>query len=142
MCGIAGFVDFTKQANEDLLHRMTDSISYRGPDASGYAFTEEDECNIGLGHRRLSIIDLSPLGKQPMYSADQQLAIIFNGEIYNYAEIKQELIGKGYSFVSASDTEVILYAYKEWGAQSVHRFIGMFSYVIYGITGFFYLGLS
>lgn len=130
MCGIAGFIDFTRKADESLLHRMTDSIQYRGPDASGYGFYDMGGCNVGLGHRRLSIIDLSPLGKQPMYSKDDQLAIIFNGEVYNYAEIRKELTVKGYSFVSGSDTEVILYAYQEWGASSVHKFIGMFAYVI------------
>ena len=133
MCGIAGFIDFTKKADEEMLHSMTDSLSHRGPDGSGYAFFRHAQCDIGLGHRRLSIIDLSALGNQPMYSADKQLVIIFNGEIYNYAEIKEELIKNGHSFISGSDTEVMLYAYREWGAASVQRFIGMFSFVLYDL---------
>lgn len=133
MCGIAGFIDFTKKADEEMLHSMTDSLKHRGPDGSGYALFRHEQCHIGLGHRRLSIIELSELGRQPMYSSDKQLVIIFNGEIFNYTEVKEELIKKGYSFISGSDTEVMLYAYREWGTASVHRFIGMFSFVLYDI---------
>jgi asparagine synthase (glutamine-hydrolysing) len=131
VCGIAGFIDFNKKAEKKSLLKMTDCLSYRGPDAAGHAFFEERGFNLGLGHRRLAIIDLSPLGEQPMYSANRRLCIIFNGEIYNYAEIKKILIDKGHQFNSGSDTEVILNAYLEWGAQAVHRFIGMFSFIIY-----------
>jgi asparagine synthase (glutamine-hydrolysing) len=133
MCGIAGFIDFTKKTEENQLHKMTDSLHHRGPDGSGYAFFNTSQCHIGLGHRRLSIIDLSALGNQPMYSSDKQLVITFNGEIYNYAEIRDELRKKGYSFVSGSDTEVMLNAYREWGTEAVQRFIGMFTFVLYDI---------
>lgn len=131
MCGIAGYIDFTKKAGEEQLRNMTDCLSHRGPDASGYALFQESTCSIGLGHRRLSIIDLSPLGQQPMYTADRKTAIVFNGEIFNYTEIREELRTKGYSFISNSDTEVILYAYREWGPSAVNRFIGMFAMIIY-----------
>jgi asparagine synthase (glutamine-hydrolysing) len=131
MCGIAGYIDFNKQTGQDLLKRMTDSIRYRGPDDSGHEIFDEPGCTIGLGQRRLSVIDLSPLGHQPMFSSDGRLAIIFNGEVYNYEEVKKELVEKGYTFKSGSDTEVILYAYREWGAKAVERFTGMFVYVIY-----------
>lgn len=131
MCGIAGFVDFKKKCDQQQLMRMTDCVAYRGPDASGYEFIEHDNCVIGLGHRRLSIIDLSPLGSQPMHSPDKDAVIIFNGEIYNYAEVRQDLIQLGYSFKSNSDTEVMLRAYLHWGPDAVHKFIGMFVFIIY-----------
>lgn len=135
MCGIAGYIDFRKKADETQLRKMTDSLQHRGPDGAGYAFFQSNDCHVGFGHRRLSIIDLSELGRQPMYSADKQLVIIFNGEVYNYAEIKEELLKKGYSFISGSDTEVILYAYREWGCRCVDRFIGMFSFALYDVAG-------
>jgi asparagine synthase (glutamine-hydrolysing) len=131
MCGIAGYIDFNKQAEESILRKMTDCLSHRGPDASGYFFEAIAGYHIGLGHRRLSIIDLSPSGHQPMFTEDKQACIIFNGEIYNYAEIRQKLISKGHLFVSGSDTEVILKAYLEWGEHSLNEFIGMFAFVIY-----------
>lgn len=131
MCGIAGFIDFNRRSKKDSLVKMTDCLSYRGPDASGYSFIEHESCHLGLGHRRLSIIDLSPLGRQPMLTSDGRLSIVFNGEIYNYAEIKKVLAGRGYAFASGSDTEVILNAYLEWGAEAVHQFTGMFSLAIY-----------
>jgi asparagine synthase (glutamine-hydrolysing) len=102
---------------------MTDVIAYRGPDDEGHAI----HGNVALGHRRLSILDLSPLGHQPMYSADGQLAIVFNGEIYNFVELRQELEAKGATFRSHSDTEVILEAYRHWGPDCVQRFNGMWA---------------
>jgi asparagine synthase (glutamine-hydrolysing) len=90
MCGIAGFIDFNKRSSCDELRHMTDSLHHRGPDGNGYEFSQTNEYQIGLGHRRLSIIDLSETGKQPMQY--EHLWITFNGEIYNYNEIKKELV--------------------------------------------------
>lgn len=130
MCGIAGFIDFGNTTSEDILHKMTTTLKHRGPDAFGYHFQVNKDCTIALGHRRLSIIDLSDLGIQPMQILDGAFRIIFNGEIYNYKEIREELIARGYHFISDSDTEVILFAFREWGHAAVHKFIGMFAFVL------------
>lgn len=127
MCGITGFVDFTNTSSREELVSMTDTLSYRGPDASGHDFSQTDNYQSGLGHRRLSILDLSDNGRQPMYSSDGKYAMVFNGEVYNFTEIKKWLSGRGYSFKSNSDTEVILYALIEEGIKAVDRFIGMFA---------------
>ncbi|MGJ0321443.1 asparagine synthase (glutamine-hydrolyzing) [Aliarcobacter cryaerophilus] len=129
MCGIAGFCDFSKKSNKQTLINMTDVLHHRGPDDSGYSFYENEFANIGLGHRRLSILDLSAHGHQPMEHA--HLEIVFNGEVYNFAEISKELESFGYIFESHSDTEVILKAYHRWGIKAVDKFIGMFAIVIY-----------
>lgn len=129
MCGIAGFCDFHKNTTASVLHKMTDALTHRGPNDSGYELIDNPNAAIGLGQRRLSIIDLSSNGKQPMHF--QNLSIIFNGEIYNYQEIKDELLLEGYHFNSTSDTEVILKGYNRWGIDVVNRFIGMFVFVIY-----------
>lgn len=129
MCGIAGFIDFNKRTSESTLHEMTRIIQHRGPDGDGHLFDRTDAAFVGLGHRRLSIIDLSNAASQPMYY--KQLVIIFNGEMYNYQEVKDLLISKGHVFITHSDTEVILHAYEEWGKQCVDRFVGMFTFVIY-----------
>lgn len=129
MCGIAGFIDFTKSTSPDTLKSMTDQLLHRGPDDSGIFHEVTDHATIGLGHRRLSIIDLSSAGHQPMFY--KNLTIIFNGEIYNYQKIQETLRKAGYSFESNSDTEVILKAFDHWGTQAVDHFIGMFAFVIY-----------
>lgn len=108
---------------------MTDSIIHRGPDSDGAEIINHDKAVIGMGHRRLSILDLSPLGSQPMHFED--LTIVFNGEVYNFHEIKEELEALGHKFRSHSDTEVILVAYKQWGMASLEKFIGMFAYALY-----------
>ncbi len=131
MCGIAGFIDFNQQTTEQTLVNMTDILAHRGPDDKGYKLWQTEKATVGFGHRRLSIIDLSPLGHQPMFSKDGRWAITFNGEIYNYKEIQTELKGLGYTFKSNSDTEVIIYAIDCWGLSAVHRFIGMFAFAIY-----------
>ena len=123
MCGIAGFID--KQKDVALLQRMTCALERRGPDDMGLYF----EDGVAFGHRRLSIIDLSSAGHQPMFF--EHLVIIFNGEIYNYAEVQKELEKEGYSFVSHSDTEVIIKAFHRWGTACVNRFIGMFAIALY-----------
>lgn len=129
MCGIAGFIDFNKNASHDALRQMTDTLFHRGPNGSGYEFIQTNKYQIGLGHRRLSIIDLSATGKQPMQY--NHLWIIFNGEIYNYKEIKNELICLNHQFIGHSDTEVILHAFAQWGIGCIQKFIGMFAIVIY-----------
>ncbi len=132
MCGIAGFCDFTKKSVKTTLVSMTDVLHHRGPDDSGYSFYENEYANIGLGHRRLSILDLSTHGHQPM--SFENLEIIYNGEVYNFAEIRLELEKQNYTFDSQSDTEVILKAYHCWGIKAIDKFIGMFAIVIYNKT--------
>ena len=107
---------------------MTDTMHHRGPDGSDYQLLAHEKAQIGLGHRRLSILDLSEHGTQPMLYQD--VWITFNGEIYNFQEIKNELTQRGHVFTGGSDTEMILHAYREWGIDCVHRFIGMFAIVL------------
>ncbi|MBX2971071.1 MAG: asparagine synthase (glutamine-hydrolyzing) [Cyclobacteriaceae bacterium] len=128
MCGIAGFVDFSKSSTEQQLKAMTDVIAYRGPDDQGQELTAFKNVVVGLGHRRLSILDLSPLGHQPYHH--NKISIIFNGEIYNFQEIRKKLIARGYTFSSNSDTEVIIKAYEAYGLSCIEDFIGMFSFAI------------
>ena len=128
MCGITGFIDFKKESTAEVLTAMTDTFYHRGPDGSGVELLELDKASVGLGHRRLSIIDLTSFGKQPMQF--ENYWICFNGEVYNYAEIKKELTELGHAFSGNSDTEVILHAFAEWGKDCIHRFIGMFALVI------------
>lgn len=129
MCGIVGFCDFTKKSDKKTLVKMTDVLHHRGPDDSGYSFYINDYARIGLGHRRLSVLDLSKHGHQPMVF--ENLEIAYNGEVYNFKEIKNELEKFEYTFSSDSDTEVILKAYHKWGIKAVDKFIGMFSISIY-----------
>jgi asparagine synthase (glutamine-hydrolysing) len=128
MCGIAGFCDFSARSDETTLRQMTDSLVHRGPDDSGYALSHFDQAAVGLGHRRLSIIDLSPLGHQPM--SREHVDIVFNGEIYNFREVRAELERLGSRFASGSDTEVILAGYLQWGICVVDRLIGMFAFAL------------
>jgi len=129
MCGIVGFIDKKKETSQAILENMRESINYRGPDSVGSEIYEENNYDIGLGHRRLSILDLSPLGSQPMYY--EHLTLIHNGEVYNFDSIKKELIEIGYKFDSHTDTEVILKAFHAWGVESVHKLRGMFAFSIY-----------
>lgn len=129
MCGIAGFVDFNKNSTELDVKAMIAPLNHRGPDGEGTLLLKNSDAVIGFGHKRLSIIDLSNNGKQPM-SLDH-LHITFNGEIYNYREIKIELLELGHQFRGESDTEMILHAYKQWGINAVDKFIGMFAIVLY-----------
>lgn len=128
MCGIAGIYKITNRINEEdklLVKKMTNSLIHRGPDDEGYFFNSQ----AALGHRRLSIIDLTSAGHQPMRR--DSLVITFNGEIYNYNEIRQDLIFKGYTFKTKTDTEVILAAYQEWGEKCLDHFNGMWAFVIF-----------
>jgi asparagine synthase (glutamine-hydrolysing) len=129
MCGIAGFVDFKKNSSPETLKSMTDALRHRGPDDEGYEIYDTPTASIGFGQRRLSILDLSPLGHQPMHFED--LSVNFNGEIYNFKEIRRELEDKGYSFISWSDTEVIIKGYHCWGLDVLKKFVGMFAISLY-----------
>ena len=129
MCGIAGFIDFNNTSSEEMLSAMSNALVHRGPDGNGVFFKQATDCQIGLAHRRLAIIDLSETGKQPMQYG--HLQITFNGEIYNYAEIKKELIALQHQFMGHSDTEMMLHAFAEWGIACIDKFIGMFAFVIY-----------
>ena len=110
---------------------MTDTLHHRGPEDSGYQFLEAKKCQVGFGHRRLSIIDLSETGHQPMCDVTNQYWITFNGEIYNYLELKEELKNIGHVFVTQTDTEVVLEAYKEWGVECLQKFNGMFAFALF-----------
>ena len=129
MCGIAGFCDFKNTLSEEVLSNMTRTLAHRGPDSEGYKVINESNFRLGLGHRRLSILDLSEKGNQPFVR--HGISIVFNGEIYNFKEIRQELTQIGYTFDSDTDTEVIIAAYKAWGMDSIKKFIGMFAYALY-----------
>ena len=130
MCGICGIINFdNKPVIHDELKLMMLKMKHRGPDDEG---TYIDK-NIGLGFVRLSILDLSPAGHQPMFSHDGQYVIVFNGEVYNYIELKDELKSK-YVFKTRTDTEVVLAAYQEWGKACLDKFNGMFAFVIYNIA--------
>ncbi len=129
MCGICGFYS-KKNISMDQLAAMNDTMRHRGPDDRGAEiFCARKEYTVGLAQRRLSILDLSPLGHQPMHSKDGRVSIVFNGEIYNFKELKEEL--SDYPYVSACDTEVILAAYLKWGLTCVRKLRGMFAIAIY-----------
>ncbi|HJT73487.1 MAG TPA: asparagine synthase (glutamine-hydrolyzing), partial [Chitinophaga sp.] len=129
MCGIAGFIDFSKQAGLPVLKEMTDALLHRGPDDGGYEVYAHPQAHVGLGQRRLSILDLSSGGHQPMHF--KQYTMVFNGEIYNFKEIRRELEQHGYTFLSSSDTEVLIKGYDCWKEKVVDHCIGMFAFVIY-----------
>ena len=125
MCGINGF----NFQDKKILKKMNNSIKHRGPDDSGEFYSK----NLSLGHRRLSIVDISKKGNQPMefFHKKQKIQIVYNGEIYNYKELKDELLQKGYKFKNNTDTEVILASYLEWGKKCVEKFNGMWAFCIY-----------
>ena len=129
MCGIAGIWRFNSKISKDEIVSFTDSMFHRGPDGAGYEVFEED--NLALGHRRLSILDLTEAGKQPMSYANARYWLTFNGEIYNFIEIKKELSEKGHQFISQSDSEVVLAAYVEWGVYCFKKFNGMWAIAIW-----------
>ncbi len=129
MCGIAGIVSRVPFNDRDLLVSMRDTMSHRGPDDAGARWSEDGR--IGLAHRRLAIIDLSPAGRQPMGNAEGTVWITFNGEIYNYRELKDDLARRGHRFRTSSDTEVILEAYRAWGVDCLSHLDGMFALALY-----------
>lgn len=128
MCGIAGLFDMrgTRPVDSGILESMTTSLAHRGPDDFGYF----EEAGVGLGHRRLSIIDLSG-GHQPLFNEDSSVCVVYNGEIYNFGELAEELTARGHRFRTRCDTEVIVHAWEEWGARCVERFRGMFAFAVY-----------
>jgi asparagine synthase (glutamine-hydrolysing) len=149
MCGIAGILNLNGEpASPVLLRKMTDALAHRGPDGEGFYI----DSFVALGHRRLAIIDLSAAGHQPMTTEDENYTITYNGEVYNFQELREELKGLGYAFRSRTDSEVVLYAYVEWGPRCLERFNGMFAFAIwdkkrqelflardrYGIKPFYY----
>src|SRR5712691_12143525 len=128
MCGIAGLLRFDQAAVErSTIKRMTDAIVHGGPDGEGMYLSG----SVGLGHRRLAIIDLSPAGRQPMSNEDGTVWIVFNGEIYNHALLRQELESKGHTYRSRTDTETLVHLYEEEGADFVRRLEGMFALAIW-----------
>jgi asparagine synthase (glutamine-hydrolysing) len=128
MCGIAGLINLDGgPVTTVVLKKMTDAIAHRGPDGEG----QWVDRNIGLGHRRLAIIDLTPAGHQPMVSSDQRYVISYNGEIYNYRELRVDLESQGYRFSSESDTEVLLCAISAWGTKALNRLNGMFAFALW-----------
>jgi asparagine synthase (glutamine-hydrolysing) len=130
MCGISGCLSVSKSVlnPKPVVDSMISSLKHRGPDGSGFYNANND--TLAFGHTRLSIFDLTEFGQQPMHYRDR-FTITFNGAIYNFLELQQELISKGYIFKSQSDTEVILAAFAEWGHDCVHRFNGMWAFAIW-----------
>ncbi len=132
MCGITGYIDFNNELDISNIKSMTNVLAHRGPDASGFEFDPSyEKYNLAFGHKRLSIIDLKPTSNQPFFNESKDYWLVFNGEIYNYLEIRQELMSLGYNFKTNSDTEVVLRSYIEWGVKCVDRFIGMFAFSIF-----------
>ena len=150
MCGIVGVLASEGHVDPDVLQRMNDALAHRGPDGEGFMFgcgnweglklafhrrSDDRRCDspvrIGLGHRRLAILDLSDRGLQPMHTRDGRMWIVFNGEIYNHREIRSVLESKGYLFSTTTDTEVLLNAYAEWGEDCVARLNGMFAFAVW-----------
>ena len=128
MCGIAGLLRFDGQpADRSIVKRMTDAIAHRGPDGEGFLVTGP----VGLGHRRLSIIDLSVAASQPMSNEDDTVHVIYNGEIYNFQDVRADLEARGHRFKSRTDSEVILHGYEEWGTDCLSRFNGMFAFALW-----------
>jgi asparagine synthase (glutamine-hydrolysing) len=133
MCGIAGWIDLTSaNADKSALTRMTDAIAHRGPDGNGghYTQTRDGQHTIALGHRRLAIIDPKG-GVQPMHSTDGQITLVFNGEIYNFQSLRDELRAQGFIFTTHSDTEVLLNAWRAWGVDCLRRLRGMFGFALW-----------
>lgn len=156
MCGISGYLDLSAGVRPEILHKMNDVITYRGPDDEGYALigregikcyggsdsmpelvlpsideTDGQRAFLGLGHRRLSIVDLSVNGHQPMILPERDIAVVYNGEIYNFIELREELSNLGYTFHTSCDTEILLYAYCEWGEECLSHFNGMWGFAIW-----------
>src|SRR5438128_2572196 len=132
MCGICGQLNYTtqEQVSEGDIRRMMDTIVHRGPDDSGLHL----DGSLGLGFRRLSIIDLSPAGHQPMSNQDGSVWVVFNGEIYNFPELRAELSAQGHVFRSHCDTEVVVHGYKQWGDGVLNRLNGMFDLALWDAT--------
>ncbi|MFZ0322238.1 MAG: asparagine synthase (glutamine-hydrolyzing), partial [Candidatus Sulfotelmatobacter sp.] len=140
MCGIVGIVGWNARVPADILERATQSLAHRGPDYGGTVLLRDPkgsggdhEIEIGLGNRRLAILDLSPLGHQPMHDPSTGNWIVYNGELYNFREVRARLEQAGQKFTSHSDTEVILKAYAHWGENCLNEFRGMFAFAIWDV---------
>src|SRR5215469_2427981 len=134
MCGIVGILARNGVVDADLLERATRSLAHRGPDDHGTVILRDngpEPVEIGLGNRRLAILDLSPLGHQPMHDPATGNWIVHNGEVYNFRDVRAELEAEGVSFASQSDTEVILKAYSRWGEACLARFRGMYAFAVW-----------
>jgi asparagine synthase (glutamine-hydrolysing) len=133
MCGIAGSWSTKSQTGEtrDLIKEIVESQYQRGPDYQAIDTVAGERANLILGANRLSIIDLSPEANQPMWDNERRYCLVFNGEIYNYVELRKELIALGHSFSTRSDSEVILESFKEWGVRAAERFNGMFAFALF-----------
>src|SRR5262245_11432041 len=132
MCGLVSFFAYHPVAPEisrDELRIIRDHMEHRGPDGTGEWFS--DDGRVGLGHRRLSIIDLSEAGNQPMANEDGSVQLVFNGEIYNYRTLREKLVRQGHVFRSNSDSEVLVHLYEEWGEEMVHEIRGMFAFALW-----------
>src|ERR1043165_4582327 len=128
MCGLAGIftLNGVTAVDRETIRSMTRAIAHRGPDGEGFFFG----AGVGLGHRRLAIIDVAG-GQQPILNEDESVALVFNGQIYNYRALREELLAAGHIFRTQSDTEVIVHAWEEWGASCVKRLRGMFAFALY-----------
>jgi asparagine synthase (glutamine-hydrolysing) len=131
MCGIVGAASRRGAPAPETLERMRDALAHRGPDGAGS--WRSDDGTVALGHRRLSILDLSPAGAQPMHAEGGEAVLVFNGEIYNFPELRRELEGMGHRFRSGSDTEVLLAAYRAWGPDCLERLNGMFAFALHDL---------
>lgn len=129
MCGFVGFVGETEN-REMVLENMMNTIVHRGPDSDGRYV----DCDAALGFRRLSIIDLSSVGDQPLYNEDRSMVLVFNGEIYNYQELREELLKEGHVFVSNTDSETLIHGYEQWGEKLVDRLRGMYAFAIWDVN--------
>lgn len=129
MCGIAGFVDFFGSLDESDLLPMITSLHHRGPDDQSFKVFDNASARIGLAHARLAILDLSEAGRQPMNHGP--FTIVYNGEVYNFRELRKELVARGHEFRTETDTEVIIHSFDEWGVSCLDRFVGMFAFVLY-----------
>ncbi|MDE7302272.1 MAG: asparagine synthetase B, partial [Oscillospiraceae bacterium] len=126
MCGFVGFTNTQNDSNK-IVEAMMEKIRHRGPDSGG----KHVDGDIALGFRRLSIIDITASGDQPMYNEDKTKILLFNGEIYNYQSIREELIAAGHKFNSNADSEVVLHGYEEYGEKLLNKLRGMFAFVIW-----------
>src|ERR1700683_4915874 len=133
VCGIFGIICRNAHVSSEVLERATRSLAHRGPDDSGTVILQDlpEAIEIGLGNRRLAILDLSPLGHQPMNDPKNGNWIVYNGEVYNFREVRAKLEGQGVYFGGHSDTEVILKAYARWGEKCLDEFRGMFAFAIW-----------
>ena len=131
MCGIYGYVSQRREVHPEIMRRMGQAIAHRGPDDQGEMIDNSGPACVGIGHQRLSIIDLSPAGKQPLANEDESMWLSLNGEIYNYRELREELIHKGHRFRSQSDSEVVLHLYEETGVNCLERLSGMFAFALW-----------